>query len=399
MAITKMMKNFIKSESTPGILLLCSAILAVIINNSNYSDIYAKFLSFSIPLDVSIVAIYKELSVKDWINDALMAIFFLFVGLELKREVVTGELSNKSKIILPSAAAFSGILLPAIIYIYFNIQNKLYMQGWAIPTATDIAFAIGVLNLFGNRVHVSLKVFLVALAVIDDLAAILIIALFYSDHINLYYIILASITCSALFMLNRLKITSLKIYLFFGILLWVFVLKSGIHATIAGVLLASFIPIIVKHHSKEKSPLHIMEHALHKPVNYMILPIFAFANSGVSFAGMSLDILSSNIVLGIFFGLFLGKQLGIFGTVYILEKLKICSLSKQSSWLEIYGVCLLAGIGFTMSLFIGNLAFDNFPSLNNEIILGVLLSSLCSGLLGFIVIYFALNRKNKKLNQ
>ncbi len=345
MALTKMMSNFIKSESTPGVLLLFSAILAVIINNSSYSDFYNNVFSFEVPVDLSIIAIYKNLTIKDWINDALMAVFFLFVGLELKREVITGELSTRSRIILPSAAACAGILVPAILYIYFNINNKIYMQGWAIPTATDIAFAIGVLNLFGNRVSTSLKIFLVALAVIDDLVAILIIAFFYSDNIDLYYIGMSCIVACILFTFNRLRIANLKYYLFFGVLLWVFVLKSGIHSTVAGVLLALFIPIIVKHNKKDKSPLHIMEHKLHNPVNYIILPIFAFANSGVSFAGMSLDVLMSPIVLGIFCGLFLKANRG-FGAVYLLDKLNICSLSKQTTWLEIYGVALLTGNWF-----------------------------------------------------
>lgn len=396
MALTKMMSNFIKSESTPGILLLFAAILAVIINNSNYSNFYNGIFSFKIPVDLSFIAIYKNLTIKDWINDALMAIFFLFVGLELKREVITGELSTRSRIILPSAAACAGILVPALLYTYFNINNKVYMQGWAIPTATDIAFAIGVLNLFGNRVSTSLKVFLVALAVIDDLVAILIIAFFYSDNIDLYYIAMSCVVACILFTFNRLRIANLKYYLFFGVLLWVFVLKSGIHSTVAGVMLALFIPIIIKHNKKDKSPLHIMEHKLHNPVNYIILPIFAFANSGVSFAGMSIDVLTSPIVLGIFCGLFFGKQIGVFGVVYILDKLNICSLSKQTTWLEIYGVALLTGIGFTMSLFIGNLAFYDNPMLSNEIILGVLMASLCSGILGFLMIFWSLKKKEKK---
>lgn len=394
MAITKMMKNFIKAESTPGIILLIFALIAILITNTSHADGYSQFFSFKIPLNLSFIGIFKDLSIKDWINDGLMAIFFLFVGLELKREVVIGELSSRSKLLLPSLAALGGVIVPALIYLHFNIDNKLYAKGWAIPTATDIAFAVGVLNLFGNRISSSLKIFLVALAVLDDLAAILIIAIFYSKDINIYYIDLAAIILCLLFILNRLKVTSLTIYMIFGAFLWIFILKSGIHATVAGVLLAMFIPIIIKHKKKDKSPLHILEHKLHSPVGYAILPIFAFANSGISFANISFDILSNNLVLGIVFGLFLGKQIGVFSIVFLLDRLKICPLFRGANWIETYGVCILTGIGFTMSLFIGNLAFDSTDNLNNEIIVGVLLASILSGVVGFTTIFIG-NRIKK----
>jgi NhaA family Na+:H+ antiporter len=395
MRITKMMKSFIKMESSSGIIMLIFAISAIIITNSKFIDIYQNILNFKIPLDITFFGIYKDLSTKDWINDALMAIFFLFVGLELKREVLIGELSSKSKILLPALSALGGIIFPALIYLHFNNSNELYIKGWAIPTATDIAFAVAVLNLFGNRVNSSLRVFLVALAVIDDLAAILIIALFYSADINIYYIDLALIVMCLLFILNRLKITNLFYYIFLGILLWVFILKSGIHATVAGVILAFFIPIIIVDKNKSKSPLHILENRLHNFVTYLILPIFAFANSGISFASISFNTLFNNLVMGIAAGLFIGKQVGVFSIVYILHKLKICNLFKNCNWLEVYGVCILTGIGFTMSLFIGNLAFTSSPQINNEIILGVIIASILSAVIGALFIFLGIKLKLK----
>ncbi len=390
-----MMNNFFKAESTPGIVLFLFALIAIIITNTALADSYNKLFSFNIPLDLSFIGIYKNLSIKDWINDALMAIFFLFVGLELKREIFIGELSGKSKLLLPSLAALGGIVVPAIIYLNFNVENKIHLKGWAIPTATDIAFAIGVLNLFGNKINNSLKVFLVALAVLDDLAAILIIAIFYSRDLNIYYIDLSLVTLCLLLILNRLRVKSLSAYMICGVFLWIFVLKSGIHATVAGILLALFIPIIIKNNRKDKSPLHILEHKLHNMVSYIILPVFAFANSGISFDSLSLDILTHPIVLGITIGLFMGKQIGVFSVVYLLDKLKICPLFNGSNWLEAYGVCILTGIGFTMSLFIGNLAFDSSDNLNNEIVVSVILASLLSGIAGFLTILIGTKIKNK----
>ncbi len=389
-----MMKNFFQLDSSKGIVLFIFAVLAIIVTNIGYDDIYNKIFLFPLPLSIDFLGIYKNLTIKDWINDALMAVFFLFVGLELKREIVIGELSTRKKLMTPVLAASIGVLFPALIYLHFNSTNEIHASGWAIPAATDIAFAIGVLNLFGNKVHNSLKVFLMALAVLDDLAAIIIIALFYSDHINIYYIDLALLVICILFILNKLGITRISLYAICGMFLWIFILKSGIHATIAGILLALFIPISTKRKEK-KSPLHILENKLYVVVGYVILPIFAFANSGISFKGLSIDILSSNVVIGIVAGLFIGKQLGVFSMVYLLDKLKIFSLFKHASKLEVYGVCILTGIGFTMSLFIGNLAFDNSHNLNNEVIIGVLIASLLSGIIGFLTIFISIKLKKK----
>lgn len=309
-----MMKDFVKAECHQGIILFFFAILAIIITNSNFHNLYEQFLSYPFSLNLSFVHIYRYLDVKDWINEGLMAVFFLYVGLELKREIIVGELSSKAKILLPSLAAFAGVVCPALIYSYFNIHDPIHARGWAIPSATDIAFAIGVLSLFGNKIHNSLKIFLVALAVFDDLAAIVIIALFYSNQLNIHYINLIFLMIAILLILNRLKVTSLPIYLICGIVLWIFVLKSGIHSTIAGVLLSIFIPLSSK--NKTEAPLQRLEEKLYPVVGYFILPLFAFANSGISFSGLSFDIFSNSIVIGIAAGLFIGKQFGVFTTLF-----------------------------------------------------------------------------------
>lgn len=397
MVVTKMMKNFVQAESSQGIVLFIFAILAIILSNVGYYETYTKFFDYHMPLNIDLLDICKDMNLKDWINDALMAVFFLFVGLELKREVVIGELSTRKKLMTPILCAISGVLFPALIYLHFTSADSIEANGWAIPAATDIAFAIGVLNLFGKKVHSSLKVFLVALAVLDDLAAIIIIAMFYSDNINIYYVDLSLAMLAILLIMNRLKVTYLSAYLFVGIFLWLFVLKSGVHATIAGVLLSLFVPIIIKHKKKDKSPLHILERKLHNVVGYLILPVFAFANSGILFKGLTMDILFSDVVVGIVAGLFIGKQVGVFSVVYLLHQLKIFSLFKHASKLEVYGVCILTGIGFTMSLFIGGLAFDKSYNLNNEVILGVLIASTLSGIIGFLAIFTAIKlRKTRK---
>lgn len=395
--ILQITKEFLHTQAAGGLVLFASAVVAMFIYNSNFASYYNDFFTTNLPLNLSFLSIYKQMDIKMWIDDGLMAIFFLLVGLELKREIVIGELSSKSKITLPFLAAIGGVVIPILIYCFINFGDPNNLRGAAIPAATDIAFAIGVLSLFGNKISYSLKVFLVALAIIDDLIAILIIALFYSSNIDLHYLNYALLTTLMLFCFNRIKIISLIPYLLVAPFLWVFVLKSGVHATIAGVILAFFIPLGVNRNiinsidtpiSIHNSPLKLLEHFLHIPVAYFILPIFAFANSGIVISGINQNIFFDKIVLGIIFGLFFGKQIGIFSIVYLLEKLKICQFFKDASWLEFYGVAIIAGIGFTMSLFIGNLAFID-PEIIYKVRVGVVCGSLLSGVIGIIVLKIA----------
>ena len=333
----------------------------------------------------------KEMNLRMWINDALMAIFFLLIGLELKREILIGELSSASRIILPLAGAIGGVILPALIYVSINFNNEINLRGWAIPTATDIAFAVGVLAIFGNKISNSLKIFLVALAVIDDLIAILTIAIFYSNDLALIYLNFALVVLLSLFALNRLKVNSLWPYMILGLILWVLILKSGIHATVAGVLLALFIPAYNK--KSRISSLQKLEDHLNFPVNYFILPIFAFANAGMVFSNFSTEIFYDPIFIGIVLGLFFGKQLGITLTIFMLVKLKIIKFFKDVSWMEFYGISILAGIGFTMSLFIGGLAFDPNSPVAGKILMAVIFGSLLSIIFGILVIFLAIKHK------
>ena len=313
-----------------------------------------------------------------------MAIFFLLVGLEIKRELVQGHLSTREQFSLPAVAAIGGITIPAIIYISLNFGNEVTTNGWAIPTATDIAFALGVVTLLGNRIPISLKVTLVAIAIIDDLVAIIIIASFYTSDLSINYLIFSAIATFILFVLNNRKINKLSPYVILGILLWVFVLKSGIHASLAGVLLAQFIPIKPKDTSAH-SPLYKLEHSIEPWVNFIILPLFAFANAGVSFSGMKLDILWDPVTLGIILGLFFGKQIGVMLFTYLGSILKICKLPSDISWAQYYGLSLVTGIGFTMSLFIGSLAFTD-PEYQTSVRLGVLIASLLAGIFGYLTL-------------
>jgi NhaA family Na+:H+ antiporter len=387
-----LIKNFFKSESSSGVILLLFAVLAMVFVNSPLRPYYESFFDAKLNLNLSFIGIFKEMTVKLWVDDALMAIFFFLIGIELKHEIVNGELSNRSAIIKPLIAAVGGIVGPALIFAYINNGFEGNMRGWAIPTATDIAFAIGVLNLFGNRVPKSLKVFLVALAVIDDLVAILIIAIFYSDSISVKYIELSLVVFLLLFILNRRQISSTIPYLILGSILWVFILKSGVHATIAGVTLAMFLPCKSKHGGKNIAPLYLLESILHKPVNYIVLPIFAFASAGIVFDGISFDILLDPLVAGIILGLFVGKQVGVVAAVVLINKLKIAYFFKGANVLQFYGVALLTGIGFTMSLFIGNLAFTD-PETLNKVRIGVMVASAVSAIIGSVLIYMG----NKKL--
>ena len=378
----EILRKFFGLKSAAGILLLLAAIAAIVVENSFLSDSYSKLLHSSISFKISNFAIDKDLH--HWINDGLMAIFFLLVGLEIKRELIQGHLSTRQQFSLPAVAAIGGITVPAIIYISLNFGNDVTTNGWAIPTATDIAFALGVVTLLGDRVPISLKVTLVAIAIIDDLMAIIIIATFYTSDVSIYYLLLAAVATSVLFLLNKKQINKLSPYVILGILLWMFVLKSGIHASLAGVLLAQFIPLNSKD-SSSHSPLQNLEHSIAPWVNFSILPIFAFANAGVSFSGMKLNLLWDPVTLGIILGLFFGKQIGVMLFTYVGSLLKVCKLPSDISWAQYYGLSLVTGIGFTMSLFIGSLAFTD-PEYQTSVRLGVLIASLLAGILGYLTL-------------
>ncbi|WP_274584134.1 Na+/H+ antiporter NhaA [Neisseria leonii] len=370
--------SFFQSEPAAGIVLMLAAALGLAAANSDAAGYYFGALG-------SYVA---GLSVLHWVNDGLMAVFFLYVGLEVKRELLRGELDTNSKRFLPAIAALAGLAAPAGIYLLFNGSDAAAAQGWAIPAATDIAFALGVLALLGSRVPVSLKIFLTALAIMDDLAAIVIIALFYTEQLAVNYLLLAAAVLAVLFVLNKKGVTKTLPYLLLGLLLWFFFLKSGIHATLAGVLLAFTVPLRINEDTIDEPPLLVWEHALTYWVSFLIVPVFGFANAGVSFADFSTETLFSPVVLGIALGLFAGKQFGIFGIVWLLTKLRLAKLPEGATWLQLYGVALLCGIGFTMSLFISLLAF-NSPALQDFSKVGVFMGSLLSGILGYAVLRLA----------
>jgi len=386
--LSKPFKWFFKLEAASGLVLLFAAIVALIISNSEISDIYFTTLNKYLFLGINQFGL--KLTVIHWINDALMAIFFFFVTLEIKREFLQGELSNIKQALLPIIAAVGGMLVPALLYILINFENPDTLKGWAIPSATDIAFSLGVLSLLGKRVPLSLKVFLTALAIIDDLGAIVIIALFYSGDLSIKYLSLMLIAFITLLVLNKFNVKKFLPYLLVGLLLWDFTHNSGIHATIAGVLLAMTIP----HRKKEKdfSLLIKTEHAISPYVAFGIMPLFAFANAGVSLEGLSFDILLNNVPLGIVVGLFVGKQLGVFVFSYVSIKLKIAQMPSNSNWFNFYGVGVLTGIGFTMSLFVGNLAFVENIEYMDGVKIGVLTGSLLSTLFGYFLILLTPNK-------
>ncbi len=370
------LKFFFSSASAGGIVLMLSALLGLILANSPLATEYFTLLNAKV----------GGLSVLHWINDALMAIFFLYVGLEVKREFINGELSTNSQRILPGLAAIAGLSVPAIIYFVLNQGDPISVHGWAIPTATDIAFALGILALLGSRVPLSIKIFLTALAIMDDLAAIVIIALFYSSQLHTLYLLGAALSLLVLFIMNRKKVTSTAAYLVLGVILWIMVLKSGIHATLAGVTLAMMIPLNnVKTNKHGDTPLLAWEHGLNKWVTFGVIPVFGFANAGVSFGNFSMDMLMHPVVMGIALGLFFGKQIGVFGLVFLGEKLGLFKRPKGATWMHVYGVSLLCGIGFTMSLFISLLAFQD-PNMQDLSKIGVFAGSLLSGVLGYIVL-------------
>jgi NhaA family Na+:H+ antiporter len=377
-----MIKEFFRLEATAGALLAITTILALIMRNSPLADLYGAFLSTKVIIQIGEFALNKPLLL--WINDGLMAIFFLLVGLEIKREIVKGQLSTKEKFILPAFAAVGGLAFPALVYSFVNWGDNVAMRGWAIPAATDIAFAMGVVTLLGKRVPEALKVFLVAVAILDDIIAIVIIALFYTDNLSLLSLGFASVAIGILFVLNKKNVTSITPYALTGIFLWACVLKSGVHATLAGVVLAFFIPIEVKN-KEGKSPLLELEHALHPWVACGVLPLFAFANAGVSLKGLSIELLTQPISLGIILGLFFGKQLGVMILTAFAIFTKLCKLPNNCNWLQYYGISLITGIGFTMSLFIGTLAFNDIEY-QTIVRLGVLCGSLLSGLAGCFIL-------------
>jgi len=381
-SLSKPFKWFFKLEAASGLVLLIAAIVALIISNSSFSELY--FLTLEKYLFIGINNFGLKLSVHHWINDALMAIFFFFVTLEIKREFIQGELSNFKKALLPIIAAVGGMFVPALFYIMINFGNSETLNGWAIPSATDIAFSLGILSLLGSRVPISLKIFLTALAIIDDLGAILIIAFFYSGDLSISYLSLILISYIFLLLLNKFGFKKFLPYLLIGIFMWFFTYKSGIHATIAGVLLASAIPHRQK--NKDYSLLIKIEHSISPYVAFLIMPLFAFANAGVSLSGLSLSSLMLPVPLGILVGLFFGKQVGVMLFSYFSVKLKIAQMPDNSTWLSLYGVSILTGIGFTMSLFVGNLAFVENVQYIDGVKIGVLAGSLLSTIFGYFLL-------------
>lgn len=374
--------RFFQLEAASGLLLIAAAALALIINNSPLSYLYNGLLDVPVVAQIGALKIAKPLLL--WINDGLMALFFLLIGLEVKREVVDGHLSKPSQIVLPGAAAIGGMVVPALIYWFLNKDNPAAVAGWAIPTATDIAFALGVLALLGKRVPVSLKLFLMTLAIIDDLGAIIVIALFYSGELSSLSLMLAGACLLALIGMNRLGVVKLGPYMVVGLILWVCVLKSGVHATLAGVTLALCIPLRTR--NAEPSPLLTLEHALHPWVAYGILPLFAFANAGVSLAGVTLESFTHHVPMGIAIGLLLGKTVGVFGLTWISVKLGLAALPAGANWGQVLGVAILCGIGFTMSLFVGSLAFvpgsSEYAGMDR---MGILTGSILAAIIGYSI--------------
>lgn len=388
--IKSTIKDFLRLESASGLLLVAAAILAMIVVNSPAKSLYDGLLDIPIAVQIDSFIIAKPLLL--WINDGLMAVFFFLVGLEIKREVLDGELSNPQQIVLPAIAAVGGMAIPAAVYILFNMNDPVAMQGWAIPAATDIAFALGVLSLLGDRVPPALKLFLLTLAIIDDLGAIIIIAVFYTSSISATSLLVAAGSIVVLYQMNKRGVVSVASYLLVGLVLWAAVLKSGVHATLAGVLLAFFIPLRAPGDASQ-SPLRDLEHDLHPAVAFAILPIFAFANTGISLIGLTPADLLDPIPLGIAAGLFIGKLLGVFGCAWISIKTGLAELPDRCTWLDLFGVSVLCGIGFTMSLFISSLAFEQATHDIADERLGILAGSLLSAVIGYAILRYSLGRK------
>jgi NhaA family Na+:H+ antiporter len=388
-------KNFLRLESAGGIILMAAAALALLAANSGAAGLYAYFIDTPVEVRVGALLIAKPLFL--WVNDGLMAIFFFLVGLELKREFLEGELSRPANVLLPALGAVGGMAVPVAFFVFMNQGDAVAMQGWAIPAATDIAFALGILTLLGSRVPVSLKVFLVSLAIFDDLGAIVIIAIFYSADLSTAALAVALTCLAVLTLMNRRGVMSVSSYVLVGIIMWIAVLKSGVHATLAGVALAGFIPMRDPD-NEGYSPLSELEHDLHQVVAFFVLPLFAFVNSGIDLGGVGIEDLLHPVPLGIAAGLFVGKQVGIFLLCFIAIKLGLARLPDGANWGGLYGVSILCGVGFTMSLFVGSLAFEN-TVINKDMIfderLGIILGSLLSGIMGYIVLYLALPKNRE----
>jgi len=386
-----LMKEFLKLESASGLLLIVATVIALILANIPATlAAYNGLLGLHLTVAVGGLGVDKPLLL--WINDALMVLFFMLVGLELKREVVEGQLSRPDQVVLPILAAVGGLVVPAAIYWYINGDYQSQRNGWAIPTATDIAFALAMLSLLGSRVPASLKIFLATIAIVDDIAAIIIIAVFYTSDLSMESLALAGLGIGVLTALNRARVMRLAPYMLTAAFIWFCVLKSGVHATLAGVVVAAFIPLRAQ---DDHSPARQLEHSLHPWVAYAVLPIFAFANAGVSFLGMTSDNLSRGVPMGIILGLFFGKQIGVFGMILLARLLRLAELPKGATWSQVYGVAILCGIGFTMSLFIGTLAFEHGDfNLLPGVKLGVLVGSLLSAGFGLLVLHLALPRKH-----
>ncbi len=384
--------KFLEQESAGGILLVIAALFAIALANTPFNTYYAMLLDTTVAVQVGALEVNKPLLL--WVNDGLMAVFFLLVGLELKREFVEGELSDRKSIILPGLGAIGGMAVPAAVYLYFNWDNPETIGGWAIPAATDIAFALGVLSLLGSRVPITLKVFLTSLAIFDDVGAIVIIAMFYTSNISMTALIVSGLCLIALYILNRRGVFEKSLYFLFGLIMWVSLLKSGVHATLAGVALAMFIPLKCAR-EPDISPLKTLEHDLHAVVAYFILPVFAFCNSGINFSGVGMDDILHPMPLGIILGLIVGKQVGVFGLCWLGIKLKLTELPEGMNLPALYGTAALCGIGYTMSLFIGSLAFEggSMDSVLDERI-GIIIGSVVSGLIGYLILNATL--KNNK---
>ena len=387
-------REFIQLESFAGILLFFTAVIAIVLSNTSLASSYHSFFNLPVSFTFGAFTLAKPLLL--WVNDGLMAVFFLLVGCEIKREVIEGELSSLSRVSLPGIAAIGGMVVPALFYVMFNHGDPTALKGWAIPTATDIAFALGILSLLGKRVPLSLKVFLTALAIFDDVGAVLIIAIYYTAHISVTMLVFAGLCIALMALMHFFKVVKIFPYILVGIVLWFCVLKSGVHATLAGVVLAIMLPMKGNASNKNQSPLKRVEKAIHPWVAYMVLPLFAFANAGVELSSMTAAEVFSGIPTGIVMGLFLGKQLGVFFSTWLAIKLRACKMPADASWLGIYGVSILCGVGFTMSLFVGSLAFEglhhDFAELSR---MGILTGSFLSGILGYLVLSFSDKRKKK----
>jgi len=378
-------RDFLKMEASGGIVLMFAAALGLVAANSPLDWLYDDFLEVPITIRFGALLIDKPLLL--WVNDGLMAVFFFLIGLEIKREFLQGELSSMDSALLPAIAAVGGMVVPALIYVFFNYDDPARLNGWAIPAATDIAFALGILALLGTRAPLALKVFLTAVAVFDDLGAIIIIALFYTEDLSMVSFVVADVGIIALIVLNRLNVMRVAPYVIIGIVVWVCVLKSNVHATLAGVAVALTIPMRGPNPG-EDGPLQHLEHILHPWVAFMVLPVFGFANAGVDFSGMTFSSFLDPVTLGIAGGLFVGKQIGIFGLVYACVRFGIAKRPAGTSWLQIYAVSLLCGIGFTMSLFIGALAFDDDMGFAGPVRLGVLTGSILAAILGYLILRY-----------